>query len=68
MGRGFDPERIGHEGWPRFGLQTMRERAEAIGALFAVESQPGEGTRVCVTMPRAQWEVADGADARLAGR
>jgi nitrate/nitrite-specific signal transduction histidine kinase len=29
----------------------MRERAEAIGARFEVESAPGEGTRVSVVWP-----------------
>lgn len=67
-GQGFDPERVGREGWPRFGLQTMRERAEAISGVFAVESRLGEGTRIRVTIPQAQQEAADGAHARLAGR
>jgi two-component system nitrate/nitrite sensor histidine kinase NarX len=30
------------------GLGIMRERAEAIGAHFTVESLPGQGTRMCV--------------------
>jgi two-component system nitrate/nitrite sensor histidine kinase NarX len=44
-GRGFDPIQTpaGH-----FGLQTMRERATAIGADFSVHSTPGEGTEVLV--------------------
>jgi signal transduction histidine kinase len=45
-GRGFDPTR-GREGG--FGLTSMRERAEAIGASVAVESAPEGGTRVRVT-------------------
>ena len=48
-GRGFEPEsgsRAGH-----FGLETMRERATAIGANLAVRSRPGEGTDVTVTWP-----------------
>ena len=35
------------------GLRTMRERAEAIGATFVLESVPGEGTRVQVEAPYA---------------
>jgi len=50
-GKGFDPERVRHGeagGRPRFGLSTMRERAEAIGAEFDLDSQPGGGTRITV--------------------
>ncbi len=45
-GQGFDPASVppGH-----IGLRIMRERAEALGARFEVESAPGEGTRICVT-------------------
>lgn len=50
-GCGFDPTSwrsptAGH-GW---GLMIMRERAAAIGAAFAVDSAPGHGTRVMVTL------------------
>ena len=30
----------------------MRERAGAIGGKFHIESKPGEGTRVVVSLPR----------------
>jgi signal transduction histidine kinase len=45
-GQGFDlqQQRIGG----RFGLTIMAERAEEIGAEFAVMSQPSEGTQVTV--------------------
>jgi signal transduction histidine kinase len=33
------------------GLQSMRERAEALGGHFVVESEPGKGTRLSVTLP-----------------
>jgi signal transduction histidine kinase len=48
FGRGFDPAagpRPGH-----YGLRTMRERAEAIGAEFRLHSRPGAGTRVEVLL------------------
>ena len=50
-GCGFDPSvrhppARGH-GW---GLMIMRERAAAIGAAFVVDSAPGRGTRVIVTL------------------
>ena len=34
-----------------FGLQMMRERAEAIGSKIAFTSQPGEGTEIRVCVP-----------------
>jgi signal transduction histidine kinase len=42
-GRGFDPETVSSE---HLGLGIMRERAEAIGAILSIVSQPGQGTRV----------------------
>ncbi len=47
-GRGFDPEHPVPSNWPRFGLQTMQERAKAIGGRFEIRSRPGEGTTVGV--------------------
>lgn len=50
-GHGFDPQVTGHRGWPQLGLQTMRERAQAIGGTFSVTSTPGEGTTVSIRIP-----------------
>ena len=50
-GRGFHPDAPPATGWPRFGLQTMRERAHAIGATFDVVSRPGRGATVAVSVP-----------------
>ncbi|WP_371583657.1 sensor histidine kinase [Streptomyces sp. NBC_01314] len=36
---------------PGVGMTTMRERVASVGGAFAVESTPGEGTTVTVTMP-----------------
>lgn len=51
-GPGFDPHdvarRAGRESW---GLTSMRERAELIGARFVVSSHPGHGTEVSVALP-----------------
>ncbi|HLG08371.1 MAG TPA: ATP-binding protein, partial [Gaiellaceae bacterium] len=64
-GQGFDPSLEAPTGWPRFGLQTMRERAQAVGGHFEVESEPGTGTRVSVTLPVAHSdEVAHASVAR----
>ena len=48
-GRGFAPE--GVDGNSRYGLVSMRERAESIGADFQIISQPGSGTVVSLRMP-----------------
>jgi signal transduction histidine kinase len=50
-GRGMTlmPELYASQG---YGLNNMRERAGAIGGMFSIESKPGEGTRVMVTLPR----------------
>jgi len=50
-GRGFDLDQPVRTGWPRFGLQTMRERAQAIGGTFELWSKPGSGTRLAVHVP-----------------
>lgn len=47
-GVGFDPASA-HPG--HMGLISMRERAAAIGAGLAIQSAPGEGTRVVVDVP-----------------
>ncbi len=36
-----------------FGLTNMRERAEDLGGQWQIESEPGNGTRVSVRIPRA---------------
>ncbi|MCH9651721.1 MAG: GAF domain-containing sensor histidine kinase [Deltaproteobacteria bacterium] len=45
-GVGFDSPSPVARSRPRFGLATMKERAEAIGATLEIRSQPGGGTRV----------------------
>ena len=48
-GAGFRPAPPDHP--PQFGLSTMRERAESIGATFELSSTPGAGTRISVRTP-----------------
>lgn len=50
-GRGFCPGETASDSRPRFGLSTMRERAEAIGAYFEIVSSPGNGTRLTLDVP-----------------
>lgn len=53
-GAGFDPDSPGRSRVPRFGLATMRERADAIGARLELTSRVGSGTRVEVLFPQQQ--------------
>jgi nitrate/nitrite-specific signal transduction histidine kinase len=50
-GDGFDTAATQREGFPRFGLAIMRERAQAIGGELSVESSPGGGTTVSIEVP-----------------
>lgn len=46
-GRGFDPDRAP----PGYGLQSMRQRAEALHGSFTIESGPGKGTAIAASLP-----------------
>jgi signal transduction histidine kinase len=48
-GVGFHPQRA-EQKERAIGLKSMRERAEAVGAMFALTSAPGQGTKICVTL------------------
>jgi signal transduction histidine kinase len=47
-GRGFDPT----QNTTGFGLQSMRERTEALDGLFYLNSQPGQGCRLHLNIPQ----------------
>jgi signal transduction histidine kinase len=47
------PELYARQG---FGLTNMRERAEDLGGVWRIESEPGAGTSVSVRIPRATQE------------
>jgi signal transduction histidine kinase len=53
-GRGFDPQTAGkdRDAMTGFGLEGMRDRAAMAGGRLAIDSQPGEGTTVCLELPR----------------
>ena len=50
-GRGFHRERAAHSKDPGFGLKNITERARTMGGEARVQSRPGEGVRVEVTIP-----------------
>jgi signal transduction histidine kinase len=51
-GRGFDPETVVHDDTGRgVGLVSMRERAELLGGKLSIESGPGLGCRVLLSIP-----------------
>jgi signal transduction histidine kinase len=52
-GPGFVPEPSGGSPTGHVGLSSMRERAEALGGWWRLESEPGRGTRVEFWIPHA---------------
>ena len=54
-GRGFDPAAPTPTG--HLGLVGMRERARAVGGALDIESEPGRGTTLRLSVPLAQPEA-----------
>jgi len=52
-GLGFDAHRKPNG----MGLRTIRERAESIGGQACIQSEPGQGTKVIITLP--QWQFIE---------
>ena len=50
----------------RFGLMGMRERTEALGGSFSVESEAGRGVTVRVSIPLVDGAVRNGAESPAA--
>ncbi|MEX5218923.1 MAG: response regulator [Nitrospira sp.] len=55
-GHGFDPVTLpngqpGHDSISQFGLFSIKERMEALGGRFDIESAPRRGTRACLILP-----------------
>ena len=67
-GRGFDTSREVELEGKRFGLVSMRERARLVGGELEVSSQPGEGTRVQLTVPGSALRMcSDGEESEKGG-
>lgn len=59
-GRGFDPEiaRTASGGMSGNGLGNQRARVESLGGTWELQSQPGQGTTLIVTVPLAALRAA----------
>ncbi len=51
QGRGFDPVEVLHSQQAGVGLIGMQERIRELGGKLDVQTAPGQGTRVCATLP-----------------
>jgi len=56
-GTGFNPQSVSSH---RLGLDIMRERAQDIGAEFAINSQPDAGTQISVLWEEQQERQRNG--------
>ena len=54
-GRGFDPA---HAPPGHYGLSMMRERADAVGAILSITSQPSHGTEIAIRWTEAPDQEA----------
>jgi len=53
-GQGFDPEAGPEAAGEHFGLRVMQERAQEIGGVLSLQSEPGQGSRVSLRLPVKQ--------------
>jgi two-component system, NarL family, sensor histidine kinase DegS len=53
-GAGFNPEEIKGKDPKRKGLATMRQRVDMFGGKLNIDSSPGRGTKLTVTLP-SEW-------------
>lgn len=58
-GEGFDPMSAPGPEEGHFGLQGIRERMEAANGSVEIESSPGKGTRVVISMPAPADELME---------
>ena len=57
VGDGFDTSRLDEPTSPGFGLFAVRERLEMLGGRFSIDSGPGRGTTVTLTVPVDETEA-----------
>ncbi len=50
-GRGFDLQTVRRNSAGHYGIMGMQERAESLGGKLAIQSEPGQGTQVRVSVP-----------------
>ena len=50
-GKGFDVDKAGNGDWTKFGLRNMKERADNFHGSLFIESTPGNGTKVILSIP-----------------
>lgn len=55
-GVGFDVAAV--EGGSHYGLRAMRERIERLGGCFSIQTAPGKGTHISMTIPLRQNDDA----------
>ncbi len=61
-GCGFDPDSLNQAQRPSWGLLGMEERASLLGGHLSIQSSPGKGTHVQVTIPFNQISSEDRYD------
>lgn len=59
-GRGFEPAAASAGNGRHLGLISMHERAAELGGRLEIQSTPGRGTRVLVTVPRGERSTLAG--------
>jgi signal transduction histidine kinase len=64
-GRGLEPGALDTPDGRRFGLQGIRERVDKLGGVLQIDSSPGAGTRLAVTIPTTPPHTADVSAPRL---
>ncbi len=57
-GHGFDPDVVSHDG-SHFGLLGMSERVKLLGGHLSIQSTPGSGTYIVVSIPFTKQRESD---------
>jgi signal transduction histidine kinase len=59
-GQGFDPDTLADKAQAHYGLQGVRERLELIRGSLKLESAPGKGTSLFITVPKNPLALVGG--------